>query len=136
MAGSVSPCAIDSGMFQYGLNTTVSISSLKIGVFVADLADDDANVHHGLAFFARDQVEVRNVHHEVAVAEIVRHPAPALEVQRDLADALSSGTFNAASVVLIQDPGGFDRVELLERLHRGFDVRVVVASLAAGSPLR
>jgi len=37
MAGSVSPCAMESGMFQYGLNTTDSISSLKSGVLFPTL---------------------------------------------------------------------------------------------------
>ena len=37
IAGAVSFSAIESGMFQYGLNTTLSISSLKSGVSLPGL---------------------------------------------------------------------------------------------------
>ena len=38
-AGTVSPSAMVSGMFQYGLKTTVVIALLKTGVWCAGLAD-------------------------------------------------------------------------------------------------
>ena len=56
------------------------------GVGLVLLAGDDLHVEHALAVLDRVEAERRDVDEQVARAEIVRQPAPALHVHHDLFD--------------------------------------------------
>ena len=82
-AGAVSPSAMLSGTFQYGLNTMVSIVGAEERRLALRRADDHLHLHHRAALLADRHVERRHVHQHVPRAEIVGQPPPAFEVERD-----------------------------------------------------
>ena len=91
-------------MFQYGLNTTVSISSLKSGVSLPRLPTTTRMSITGLPFSRAIRWKCGMLTMKCRVTEIVRHPAPAVHVERDLRKRSSIGTFSAASVTLSTMP--------------------------------
>ena len=88
---------MSGGTFQYGLNTTWVISSLKIGVGVSCLPTTTRIGQGHLAAVPDLEPILRDVDEDVPLAEIARQPAPALEIQLDLPMRCSIGTFISAT---------------------------------------
>ena len=73
-----------SGTFQFGLNTTVVISSLKSGVSCIGSPTMTRIGERGPVAFHDLHLVRGDVDEDVAIAELARHPAPALQVHADL----------------------------------------------------
>ena len=119
ISGSISFTAIEAGTFHTGLMMTCSISSEKIGRLLVPLADHDAGRLEDLAVLVDVEVEVRDVDPDVEVAEVLRHPAPALHVGEDQADVVVGGGVQRVDRALADDAVGVQTLLLLERLDRG-----------------
>ena len=110
-------------MFQYGLNTTVSMSSLKIGVLFPGFPTTTRMSMTALPYSRAIRWKYG------MLTKRWRSPrSSGIQRQRCRLSATcwmrsSSGTFIAASVVVVDDAGGRDRVQLLERLDRSLEIR-------------
>ena len=82
-AGRYSLATIEGGTFQVGLTVMYFISAVMIGVGIVRLAVDDPRYPHLLAVVNDAQREIGKIDHHVALAEIVRHPAPAFQIGDD-----------------------------------------------------
>ena len=87
-AGRYSFWMIDGGTFQVGLTVMNFISALMIGVARFGLPTTILVFQTSLLVAHDAQREVRDVDHDVGVAEVARHPAPALHVDEDDVDGL------------------------------------------------
>src|SRR5262249_3879405 len=92
--------------------------------FVTRLADDDAQGRDGPAGPARHHEKRGNVAEKVPRPEIVRHPAPALEFDLHLPNAVPYGDIHGSYRRSVDDAGGWNRMALLKRLDRRFEIRV------------
>ena len=80
------------------------------------LADDDAHRERDLAAIPDFEAVLGNVDENVPLAEIRRQPAPALEIQRDLLDALRDGHVELRDGRGADGAVGFEPVPALESL--------------------
>ena len=71
------------------------------------------------------QFEGGDVDDDMIVAEIVRHPAPALHVEHDLLDALSAADIHRLDGLLADVAFCLQPVALLEALHRDHKLLVI-----------
>src|SRR4029450_3509136 len=70
------------------------------------------------------ELEGRNVHEDVGVAELPRDPAPALEVQLDLPDAVDHGDVEGGERFVVHNAPGLETHERLIPLHRSRETGV------------
>ena len=77
-------------------------------------SDDDRHSQGDFALVERPQRVAGDVHHDVALAQVVRHPPPALHVRDDLADPLGGGNIERV-------PGGFPHHAVLPKTVVGLE---------------
>ncbi len=82
------------------------------------LPRDDPHRHHDPGLLDDPQVEIGDVHQDVAPAEIAGDPAPSLQVQFDLANPVFDGDRKRRKRVRADDPVGFQSVSSLEAADR------------------
>jgi hypothetical protein len=99
---------------------------------VALFADDGADIEGELPAFVGFEVEVRDVDAEMPLAEVVRQPAPAVEIDFDLTNAVVERDVERGAGSAIDRAGGRQPMVLLEHAHRAGKRVVVTAAFRAG----
>ena len=133
-AGRYSLRTIDGGTFQVGLTVMNFIVSVSIGVAVVGLPTTTRVCQISLAVLHHPQRVVRDVQHDVGIAEIARQPAPALHIGDDGVDHIGAARRRRHAIEAAQRaPGrsgrpGLIRSRLLVVLDRGGE-RIVVAQV-------